>query len=263
MRTAIITFNGNFEGLQQTTRLGNVLVLVNRPQEAVFALQLLKVAFDQYFTTVAEYNRAQFELFHALGYPARELAQLRPPGESSRWTRHGPPTCPRWATGRRRQRDERVAVYGHGGSECLLFRRQRGFTHAPASDQEVLSPLERLEAKQLLSAGALVDRSREPRGRGLPRGRDSRQWCRQEREATCGTAETPPRLPRVPHHQPEPVQQHYETSFQPGSGPIPSAGSRSGLQPTLCRCEERNRENLRREQWILCEDSSITTISRS
>ena len=81
MRTAIITFNGNFEGLRQTTRLGNVLVLVNRPQEAVFALQLLNVAFDEYFTTVAEYNRAQFELFHALGYPAQELAQLRPPGE--------------------------------------------------------------------------------------------------------------------------------------------------------------------------------------
>ena len=81
MRTAIITFNGNYEGLRQTTRLGNVLVLVNRPQEAVFALQLLKVAFDEFFTTVAEYNRAQFELFHALGYPAQELAQLRPPGE--------------------------------------------------------------------------------------------------------------------------------------------------------------------------------------
>ena len=81
IRTAIITFNGNFEGLRNTTRLGNVLVLVNRPQEAVFALQLLKLAFDEYFTTVADYNRAQFELFHALGYPARELAQLQPPGE--------------------------------------------------------------------------------------------------------------------------------------------------------------------------------------
>jgi outer membrane protein TolC len=81
LRTAIITFNGNYEGLQQTTRLGNVLVLVNRPQEAVFALQLLKVAFDQYFTTVAEYNRSQFELFHALGYPAREVTALRLPGD--------------------------------------------------------------------------------------------------------------------------------------------------------------------------------------
>jgi hypothetical protein len=82
LRTAIITFNGNYEGLRQTTRLGDVLVLVNRPQEAVFALELLQVAFDEYFSTVADYNRAQFELFHALGYPARELAQLRPPGEA-------------------------------------------------------------------------------------------------------------------------------------------------------------------------------------
>ena len=81
LRTAIITFNGNFEGLRQTTRFGDVLVLVNRPQEVVFALQLLKLAFDDYFTTVADYNRAQFELFHALGYPAREIAYVQPPGD--------------------------------------------------------------------------------------------------------------------------------------------------------------------------------------
>ena len=80
LRTGIITFNGNYEGLQQTTRFGNVLVLVNRPQEAVFALQLLFTAFEEYYSTVADYNRAQFELFHALGYPARELAELRNPG---------------------------------------------------------------------------------------------------------------------------------------------------------------------------------------
>jgi hypothetical protein len=80
LRTAIITFNGNFEGLRQTTRLGDVLVLVNRPQEVVFALQLLKLALDDYFRTVAEYNRAQFEVFHALGYPAGEITYLKPPG---------------------------------------------------------------------------------------------------------------------------------------------------------------------------------------
>jgi outer membrane protein TolC len=81
LRTGIVTFNGNFEGLHQTTRFGDVLVLVNRPQEVVFALQLLNIAFNEYFTTVAEYNRAQFELFHALGYPAAEIANLRPPGD--------------------------------------------------------------------------------------------------------------------------------------------------------------------------------------
>ena len=81
LRTGIITFNGHLEGLGQTHRLGNVLVLVYRPQEAVYSLQLMKVAFDEYFTTVAEYNRAQFELFHALGYPAREVTSLRTPGQ--------------------------------------------------------------------------------------------------------------------------------------------------------------------------------------
>ena len=39
------------------------------------------MAFEEYFTTVAEYNRAQFELFHAMGYPAQELALEHPPGE--------------------------------------------------------------------------------------------------------------------------------------------------------------------------------------
>ena len=66
--------------LRHTTRFGDVLVLIYRPQEVVYALRLLKLAFDEYFTTVAEYNRAEFELFHALGYPAQEISYLRPPG---------------------------------------------------------------------------------------------------------------------------------------------------------------------------------------
>ncbi len=81
LRTAIITFNGNFEGLRHTTRFGNLLVLVYRPQEAVYALELMKLAFDEYFTTVADYNRAQFRLYHAVGYPANEVALRRPAGE--------------------------------------------------------------------------------------------------------------------------------------------------------------------------------------
>ena len=80
LRTAIITFNGHLEGLEQTRRLGNVLILTFRPQEAVYSLQQLNVSFDEYFTTVADYNRAQFELFHALGYPASEIARLRTVG---------------------------------------------------------------------------------------------------------------------------------------------------------------------------------------
>ena len=81
LRSSLIAFNGNYEGLQQTTRFGDVLVEVFRPQEVVFALQRLKTAFDEYYTTVAEYNRAQFQMFHALGYPAGEIAYGRPPGD--------------------------------------------------------------------------------------------------------------------------------------------------------------------------------------
>ena len=69
------------EGIGQTTRLENFLVMVYRPQEAVYSLELLKVAFDEYFTAVADYNRAAFQLFHALGYPAYEIAGRRPAGE--------------------------------------------------------------------------------------------------------------------------------------------------------------------------------------
>jgi hypothetical protein len=69
-------------------------MLVNRPQEVVFALQLLKIAFDEYFTTVAEYNRAQFDLFHALGYPASELTKIAPPSEAAPVETARPPYLP-------------------------------------------------------------------------------------------------------------------------------------------------------------------------
>jgi hypothetical protein len=81
LRASIAALNGAVEGLSHTSRFGDVLVLISRPQESIYALQLLKQTFDEYFTTVADYNRAQFELFHALGYPAYELAQLRLTGE--------------------------------------------------------------------------------------------------------------------------------------------------------------------------------------
>ncbi|HEY5313780.1 MAG TPA: TolC family protein [Pirellulales bacterium] len=81
LREAIITYDGNYRGLAQTQRFGNLLIQVYRPQEAVKALENLLTAYDQYFATVADYNRAQFALFHALGYPAREVTALRPPGQ--------------------------------------------------------------------------------------------------------------------------------------------------------------------------------------
>jgi hypothetical protein len=81
LQTGLVTYQRNYEGLGQTKRFDNVLELIYRPQEVVAALKLLNVAFDEYFNAVADYNTAQFMLFHALGYPAREVAFLRPPGE--------------------------------------------------------------------------------------------------------------------------------------------------------------------------------------
>ncbi len=81
LREAIITYDGNYEGLTQTKRFENVLIQVYRPQEAVVALSDLLGAYNQYFATVADYNRAQFEMYHAIGYPALDISEFHPPGE--------------------------------------------------------------------------------------------------------------------------------------------------------------------------------------
>lgn len=77
VKSALINYNGNVEGLAQTERFGNLLNELFRPQEVVFALQLLMTAYQNYIDTVAEYNTAQFAMFHELGYPAREIAFSR------------------------------------------------------------------------------------------------------------------------------------------------------------------------------------------
>ncbi len=82
VKEAQINFAGNVKGLSETTRFGDLLVLVKRPQEAVAALQQLARAYDNYFTSANDYNRAQFRLYRALGYPASILACERPAGEA-------------------------------------------------------------------------------------------------------------------------------------------------------------------------------------
>ena len=88
LRTAIIAYNGNVEGLRHTTRYGDVLVLVYRPQEVVYALRLLKLAFDEYFTTVAEYNRARVRAVPRTGLP-RPGDHLSPAPGQPRASGHG------------------------------------------------------------------------------------------------------------------------------------------------------------------------------
>ncbi len=80
VKSALINYNGNVEGLEQTKHFQNVLIQVFRPQEVVFALQLLMTAYGHYINSVADYNTAQFAMFRELGYPAREIAFSRRAG---------------------------------------------------------------------------------------------------------------------------------------------------------------------------------------
>jgi len=80
LKEALITYEGNLKGIGQTIRFGDVLQLVNRPQEAVRALEKLAQSYDNYFQAINDYNRSQFRLYHAMGFPSQNLACQNPPG---------------------------------------------------------------------------------------------------------------------------------------------------------------------------------------
>src|SRR6202023_2597950 len=71
---ALASYAGNLRGLSETVRAGQLLQLVNRPQEVVAALQQLQQAYINYYTTTNDYNRAEVRLFRAVGYAAQSLA---------------------------------------------------------------------------------------------------------------------------------------------------------------------------------------------
>jgi len=82
LKNALISYDGNLKGMSETTRFGDVLMLVNRPQEVVAALQQLDTAYNNYFKSVQDYNRSQFKLFRAVGYPAEVLALQKTTGKT-------------------------------------------------------------------------------------------------------------------------------------------------------------------------------------
>lgn len=87
-------FAGNMKGLRETIRFGDILQLVVRPQEAVSALSTLNLAYENYYLSIADYNRAQFRLYWAMGYPADVLACQRTPGEQMPINPERPPPLP-------------------------------------------------------------------------------------------------------------------------------------------------------------------------
>src|SRR5262249_19780073 len=78
LKYAQVTVTRNLEGLGQTRRAGEGPLLVFRPQEVVAAITPLDPAYRDYYGAVADANRAQFQLYRALGQPAGCLAQLQP-----------------------------------------------------------------------------------------------------------------------------------------------------------------------------------------
>jgi len=77
LKDAVESANKNLEGLGQT-KPGKVIILAIRPQEVVAAIQALVQAYNDYYGAVADYNRAQFRLYRALGQPAQIIAGQGP-----------------------------------------------------------------------------------------------------------------------------------------------------------------------------------------
>jgi outer membrane protein TolC len=80
LREAQRSFAASLDELGKITQIQDVRILRRRAFEVVDALQALSRAYGTYFVSVNDYNRAQFRIFHALGYPASVLACERTPG---------------------------------------------------------------------------------------------------------------------------------------------------------------------------------------
>jgi outer membrane protein TolC len=73
VRSARASADKNLIALGQTRAAGGQVQLLVRPQEAVAAVQALAQAYADYFGAVADFNRAQFRLYRALGQPAEAV----------------------------------------------------------------------------------------------------------------------------------------------------------------------------------------------
>ncbi len=67
------TAEKNLRGIVPGKRVGEQLTLIFRPQEAMAAVAALDQAYRDYYLAVADQNRAQFQLYRALGHPAQCL----------------------------------------------------------------------------------------------------------------------------------------------------------------------------------------------
>jgi outer membrane protein TolC len=79
-KAAFTLVEENLEGFKQTRRIGELPMLVVRAQEVIAAIQTLALAYNDYYGAVADYNRAQFRLYRAIGsVPAAVENMCSPP----------------------------------------------------------------------------------------------------------------------------------------------------------------------------------------
>lgn len=79
LKEAQITMKQNLAAVSQPKWAGNLVQLIVRPQEVVAAVNALNLAYTDYYSAIADFNRAQFQLYRALGQPAQALL-AEPPG---------------------------------------------------------------------------------------------------------------------------------------------------------------------------------------
>jgi outer membrane protein TolC len=77
VRDAVESADKNLRGLRETGA-GAAAATQIRPQEVVAAIQALAQAYTDYYGAVADHDRAQFRLYHALGNPAQALGGSGP-----------------------------------------------------------------------------------------------------------------------------------------------------------------------------------------
>ncbi len=71
LKDAADSVDKNFQGLSQTRRAGDLIIMMVRPQEVIASIQALAQAYADFYSAVADHNRAQFRLYRALGQPAQ------------------------------------------------------------------------------------------------------------------------------------------------------------------------------------------------
>jgi hypothetical protein len=93
LREAIQSADENLLGLGEVKRVAaNLLIPIIRPQEAMASVQALLQAYFDYYGTVADFNRAEFALYRALGNPAQALGDPNGDGANCAGTMPCPPS---------------------------------------------------------------------------------------------------------------------------------------------------------------------------